>query len=109
MADVDRVLELLASIERGDDTEAWDGLGYWLDLECDLVSAAPRSACASEVSSTSTPSAGRRTPAPAHEDRTDQLALPAYAALGDAGCERLAELARPFGRAVVDAGLLSPG
>ncbi|MGY1577935.1 SCO6745 family protein [Streptomyces sp. MN13] len=40
------------------------------------------------------------------EDRTDRLALPAYAPLGDAGCERLAELASPFGRAVVDAGLL---
>ncbi|MFG2828161.1 hypothetical protein ACGFWI_11970 [Streptomyces sp. NPDC048434] len=40
------------------------------------------------------------------EDRTDRLALPAYAALGDADCERLAELASPFGRAVVDAGLL---
>ncbi|MFI9543681.1 hypothetical protein ACIHAR_06965 [Streptomyces sp. NPDC052016] len=43
------------------------------------------------------------------EDRTDRLALPAYAALGDADCERLAELARPFGRAVVDAGLLNLG
>ncbi|QIP83231.1 hypothetical protein GLX30_03100 [Streptomyces sp. Tu 2975] len=43
------------------------------------------------------------------EDRTDRLALPAYAALGDADCERLAELASPFGRAVVDAGLLKVG
>ncbi|MFG2123409.1 hypothetical protein [Streptomyces sp. NPDC048710] len=43
------------------------------------------------------------------EDRTDDLALPAYAALGEAGCERLAELASPFGRAVVDAGLLKLG
>ncbi|MGW3208295.1 SCO6745 family protein [Streptomyces sp. NPDC001135] len=43
------------------------------------------------------------------EDRTDRLALPAYAALGDAGCERLAELASPFGRAVVEAGLLKLG
>ncbi|NUP15788.1 MAG: hypothetical protein HOZ81_06780 [Streptomyces sp.] len=43
------------------------------------------------------------------EDRTDHLALPAYAALGDAGCERLAELAAPFGRAVVEAGLLKLG
>ncbi|MEU9115174.1 hypothetical protein AB0D04_26165 [Streptomyces sp. NPDC048483] len=43
------------------------------------------------------------------EDRTDRLALPAYVALGDTGCERLAELARPFGRAVVDAGLLELG
>ncbi|MFC5212889.1 SCO6745 family protein [Streptomyces coerulescens] len=41
------------------------------------------------------------------EDRTDRLALPAYAALGDADCERLAELAGPFGRAVVEAGLLT--
>lgn len=40
------------------------------------------------------------------EDRTDARALPAYAALGEDGCERLAELARPFGRAVTDAGLL---
>lgn len=43
------------------------------------------------------------------EDRTDHLALPAYAALGDPGCERLAELASAFGRAVVDAGLLKVG
>ncbi|WP_433477581.1 SCO6745 family protein [Spirillospora sp. CA-142024] len=42
------------------------------------------------------------------EDRTDALALPAYSALGEDGCGRLAELARPFGRAVVDAGLLTP-
>nr|WP_316756018.1 hypothetical protein [Streptomyces sp. NEAU-HV9] len=39
------------------------------------------------------------------EDRTNRLALPAYADLGDADCERLAELASSFGRAVVDAGL----
>lgn len=43
------------------------------------------------------------------EDRTDRLALPTYAALGDAGCERLAELASAFSRAVVEAGLLKPG
>ncbi|MEV1240232.1 hypothetical protein ACIBO2_03180 [Nonomuraea sp. NPDC050022] len=43
------------------------------------------------------------------EARTDALALPAYSALGEEGCERLAELARPFGRAIVDAGLLTPG
>ncbi|CAL9674964.1 hypothetical protein SUDANB105_07807 [Streptomyces sp. enrichment culture] len=43
------------------------------------------------------------------EDRTDHLALPAYAALGDADCERLAELASPFGRAIVEAGLLRVG
>ncbi|MFB4311597.1 hypothetical protein [Actinomadura sp. GTD37] len=41
------------------------------------------------------------------EDRTDELALPAYTALGEDGCERLAELARPFGRAVVDGGLFN--
>ncbi|MFJ9963487.1 alpha/beta fold hydrolase [Streptomyces avermitilis] len=43
------------------------------------------------------------------EDRTDRLALPAYAALGDVGRERLAELASPFGRAVGEAGLLKTG
>ncbi|WP_236041596.1 hypothetical protein [Streptomyces sp. Y2F8-2] len=43
------------------------------------------------------------------EDRTDRLALLAYAALGDAGCERLAELADSFGRTVVEAGLLTFG
>jgi hypothetical protein len=41
------------------------------------------------------------------EDRTDALALPAYASLGEDDCARLAELARGYGRAVVDAGLLS--
>lgn len=40
------------------------------------------------------------------EDRTDTLAMPAYGALGEEDCERLADLARPFGRSVVDAGLL---
>lgn len=40
------------------------------------------------------------------EDRTDALAEPAYRALGEDGCARLAELARSFSRAVVDAGLL---
>ncbi|MFD0000914.1 hypothetical protein ACFVJ4_00655 [Streptomyces sp. NPDC127178] len=43
------------------------------------------------------------------EDRTDRLALPAYSVLGDADCARLAELASPFGRAVVEAGLLKLG
>ncbi|MFH0518054.1 hypothetical protein ACHBTE_12845 [Streptomyces sp. M41] len=43
------------------------------------------------------------------EDRTDRLALPAYSVLGDTGCERLAELAPSFGRAVVEAGLLKFG
>ncbi|WP_442480499.1 SCO6745 family protein [Streptosporangium brasiliense] len=41
------------------------------------------------------------------EDRTDELALPAYAALSEEELARLAELARIFGRAVVDAGLLT--
>ncbi|MGK5443241.1 SCO6745 family protein [Micromonospora sp. URMC 105] len=40
------------------------------------------------------------------EDRTDALAEPAYRVLGEDGCARLAELARPLSRAVVDAGLL---
>jgi hypothetical protein len=40
------------------------------------------------------------------EDRTDLLSLPAYGALGVEGCTRLGELARPFSRAVVAAGLL---
>ncbi len=46
--------------------------------------------------------AGRRIPHPegeafrqSIEDRTDELALPAYAALGEDDCERLADLARP--------------
>jgi hypothetical protein len=43
------------------------------------------------------------------EDRTDVLAVAAYAPLGPEGCERLRDLARPFSRAVVDAGLLGPG
>ncbi|MCG5219309.1 SCO6745 family protein [Streptosporangium sp. KLBMP 9127] len=40
------------------------------------------------------------------ESHTDLLALPAYEALGEGGCDRLAKLAREFGRGVVDAGLL---
>ncbi|GGV03415.1 hypothetical protein GCM10010260_45140 [Streptomyces filipinensis] len=43
------------------------------------------------------------------EERTDRLALPAYAALGEGGCERLAELGSPFGHAVLEAGLLTLG
>jgi hypothetical protein len=42
------------------------------------------------------------------EDRTDELALHAYEALGEDGCEDLRRLARPLSRAVVDAGGL-PG
>ena len=42
------------------------------------------------------------------EDRTDALSVPAYEALGEDGCARLRELARPASRAVVDAGLLAP-
>lgn len=41
------------------------------------------------------------------EDRTDLGALPAYEALGEDGCQRLRELARPFSRAIVDAGALT--
>ncbi|WP_346536275.1 hypothetical protein [Micromonospora sp. DPT] len=41
------------------------------------------------------------------EDRTDALAEPAYRVLGEDGCARLAEAARPLSRAVVDAGLLN--
>ncbi|MEU5786769.1 hypothetical protein ABZ754_03440 [Micromonospora purpureochromogenes] len=41
------------------------------------------------------------------EDRTDALAEPAYRVLGEDGCARLAEVARPLSRAVVDAGLLN--
>ena len=42
------------------------------------------------------------------EDQTDARALPAYEALGEDGCERVRTLARPFARAVIDAGLLTP-
>jgi hypothetical protein len=38
------------------------------------------------------------------EDRTDELALPPWEHLGEAGCERLRELVRPLSRAVVDGG-----
>ncbi len=38
------------------------------------------------------------------EDDTDRLALPPWRALGDAGCDRLAELLAPVRRAVVAAG-----
>jgi hypothetical protein len=38
------------------------------------------------------------------EDRTDLLAAPAYAVLGEEGCERLRQLCRPLSRAIVDAG-----
>jgi len=40
------------------------------------------------------------------EDRTDEASVAAYAALGEDGCERLRELARPIRRAILDAGLL---
>lgn len=42
------------------------------------------------------------------EDTTDARALPAYEVLGEDGCERVRTLARPFSRAVIDAGLLTP-
>jgi hypothetical protein len=39
------------------------------------------------------------------EDQTDELSVAAFAALGADGCERLAELAGPLARAVIDCGL----
>jgi len=41
------------------------------------------------------------------EDRTDQLSLAPYRALGDDGCNELRELTRPLSRAIVDGGMLS--
>jgi hypothetical protein len=38
------------------------------------------------------------------EDRTDQLALLPYEAIGDDGCARLRALVRPFSTAIVDGG-----
>ncbi len=38
------------------------------------------------------------------EDRTDELALIPYEAIGEDGCTRLRELCRPFSRAIVDRG-----
>lgn len=40
------------------------------------------------------------------EDRTDELAVAPYAALGEDGCDRLRALGRDLSRRVVDAGLL---
>jgi hypothetical protein len=42
------------------------------------------------------------------EAATDRLALPAYAALGEDGMLRLAELTRPLSRMLVKAGMLNP-
>ena len=39
------------------------------------------------------------------EDRTDELAVAAYAAIGAAGCARLTALALPLSQAVIDSGL----
>jgi hypothetical protein len=39
------------------------------------------------------------------EDRTDEAALPPWQALGDDGCARLLDLARPYGRAVLKSGI----
>jgi len=41
------------------------------------------------------------------EDRTDQLSLDPYAALGEQSCEQLRQLTRPMSRAVVDSGALA--
>jgi hypothetical protein len=38
------------------------------------------------------------------EDRTDELAAPAYAVLGEDGCERLRTLGRPLSKAIVEGG-----
>ena len=38
------------------------------------------------------------------EDRTDELALPAWERLGEQGCARLRELVRPLSKAIVEAG-----
>ncbi len=43
------------------------------------------------------------------EDRTDALAAPAYAVLGEDGCARLRELCRPWSRAIVESGGLGFG
>ena len=43
------------------------------------------------------------------EDRTDELAAPAYEPLGEDGCERLRALCRPLSRAIVDAGAFGAG
>jgi hypothetical protein len=40
------------------------------------------------------------------EDRTDRLAEPAYAALGESGVNRLVELGKPLSRTIVEAGML---
>jgi hypothetical protein len=40
------------------------------------------------------------------EDLTDRASAVPYAAIGDDGCDRLRELARPFSKAIVGAGLL---
>ncbi|HEX7134662.1 MAG TPA: hypothetical protein VF228_18960, partial [Iamia sp.] len=39
------------------------------------------------------------------EDRTDAAALPPWQVLGDEGCARLLEVARPYGRAVLKSGI----
>jgi len=41
------------------------------------------------------------------EDRTDQLSLDPYAALGEQSCEQLRQLTRPMSRAVIDSGALA--
>ena len=42
------------------------------------------------------------------EEQTDRLTEPAYEALGEQGCLRLAELTRPLSRTLVKAGFLDP-
>jgi hypothetical protein len=43
------------------------------------------------------------------EDATDRLAAPAYAVLGEDGCERLRTLGRPLSKAIVEAGAFGFG
>lgn len=43
------------------------------------------------------------------EDRTDELALAPWRHLGEAGCDRLRSLVRPFSRAIVDSGTFGIG
>jgi hypothetical protein len=42
------------------------------------------------------------------EDRTDELSIFPYEAIGEDGCARLRELARPLSTAIVDADLNYP-
>jgi hypothetical protein len=43
------------------------------------------------------------------EERTDELMRPAYEAIGEAGCERLGEIARHYSRTIIESGGLPVG